>query len=182
HDDVVFLEQNLRLTHSEDDFLAEEESWIAQDVLESTPMKGKELSMSPLHNFFGEMDRLFGGEAFRPLIGVISSNEDIKKRMQEVDGWKEEADFDRDRRATGQKILTKEEKTQRRTVWESRPLVFSEIFVTGRKRTNAHKKRIAQLAQNLEQKLEPFTDSMTSPQEFHSSVPRIWQEMCESEA
>ncbi|KAG6839265.1 hypothetical protein H0H93_005866, partial [Arthromyces matolae] len=88
--------------------------------------------MSLLDEFFDEMDKLFGGEAFVPLIGVITTNERIKMRMQEEDGWKNESDFDRDRNSTtGRKLLTNEEANWKRM---QRPQSMSEGYTSERKK------------------------------------------------
>ncbi|KAG6834425.1 hypothetical protein H0H93_009717 [Arthromyces matolae] len=158
------------------DTVTEEQDWISRDVLESTPIKGSEFSMSLLDEFFDEMDKLFGGEAFVPLIGVITTNKRIKMRMQEEDGWKKESDFDRDRNSTtGRKILTNEEVNRKRM---QGPQSMSEGYTSERKKmaeeAAARKIRAAELAQNLIKKLSNVTESAIES--------KSWEQDCKHQA
>ncbi|KAG6908621.1 hypothetical protein DXG01_003946 [Tephrocybe rancida] len=179
--DVESLDQILHPALSGVELSAEEQEWVAHDVMESKPVKGNEFSMGLLTQFLDEIDQVFGGRKFTSIIGDISLNKIIKSRLQEEDGWKEEDDFQRARDTKGRKILTKEEKARKDI---NGPQTVAEAYRTERQKsaeeTISRKERVAQLADILAHKLEIFTELAAGPDDL--DVSKGWRETCELEA
>ncbi|KAG6863630.1 hypothetical protein C0991_004556, partial [Blastosporella zonata] len=185
--DVEFLDRILSPAPEHELVPADENEWIAKDVMESKSVKGNEFRMTVedlLKEYFHQIDGLFGGKRFASIIGDIALNQEIQDKLLENQAkqeTKDEVHVLRINSTQGSETLPKEGDDQSKS---KAPKTIAEAWRDGRQKSAGagatRKERVEELAKTLVHKLEMFTESATASNEVELS--QYWLEICEHDA